>query len=245
MPTDVVGMIVRGLAAVVCGVVGGLVLGFAAVILSRVLTGRKLPQWLHWTFRLLGCGLAGWLAWLYVPTLGWGPGGGPGGPHSGGKDAVASATDDGKGPGKKDDKDAVKDKKEERKKPPTEELDGQRTPDSANAVGVEVLTKGALERLKPGTPSDHCYRLWKGSEFLTLAQVKQRLQERLQDPEQPPLRTVFLVFYKDSPDHKEADNIERVSDLKQWAATLKAPADGKPVQVVHWLQTLKDPAPPR
>jgi hypothetical protein len=242
MPSDVVGLIVRGLAAVVCGLLGGLVVGWAAILLSRVLTGRRLPQWIRWVARVLGCGLVGWLVWMYVPTLGWGPG--PGG--TGVKDSTASSTDGGKD-GARDGKPPTDDKKKDDaiKPPPQEVPEGQRTPDSSNAVGVELLTKNALDRLKPGTPAAQCYRLWKESDFLTLPQVKKRLEARLQDGDQPPLRTVFLVFYKDSPDPKEADNIERVSDLKKWAEQLEAPRDGKKVQVVPWLQTLKEQAPPR
>jgi hypothetical protein len=235
MPMDAV---IKVLAVIGGGVVGGLIVGWLVRVLTLLLTGQKLPRAVHWLFRVLGALIVGWLTWWYV--FGGGGLGGPGGPGSGGpNDGKTPATTDGT-----KDKDK-KDKKEEN--PPQPDPSGPATPDFPSALGVELLAPDALQRLKPGTPAQRSYRLWKGAEFLTLAEVEQAIQDR--QKKSPSLRYIFLVFYRDSPDPDEP-NQPMIRQLREWAQDLTVQGDGEKkekVRVLNWTQPLenKEKAPRR
>src|SRR5690349_3859821 len=79
--------LVKILAVVGGGVLGGLAMGLLAQLLTRAFTTKKLPPWPVFTVRLLGGVICGWLValWLFGGggagiggTGGWGFGSGSG-----------------------------------------------------------------------------------------------------------------------------------------------------------------------
>lgn len=191
MSTDVV---VKVLAVVGGGIGGGLALGLLAQLLMRAATIRNPPRWSMVTIRLTGCVICGWLValWLFG---GGGPGiGGSGGWGFGsGKDNGARLEDaakkDGDGRGQ----------------------DGARQTSSDETLRIEVLGNAVLS--ESDRRAERWYRLETAKDLilLTFAEVKEAVEKRQQ--EQPPLRRIEIVLYKDSPD----EHVPLVSRLRIWA----------------------------
>jgi hypothetical protein len=189
--------IVKILAVVGGGVIGGVGLGLLAQLLSRAFTAKKLPRWSAVTVRLLGGVICGWLVLgLFGGGLGFGgPGGwgiGSGSGKSEGEkseESVKKNSANGKGSG-------------ESKLPPGEIL------------RIEVLGKNALKKTDIETSRYYRIDAGDGSRLLTLAQIKDAVQERRSG--QPPLRRIEIVLYKDSPD----EHVPIVAQLRNWASEL-------------------------
>jgi hypothetical protein len=204
MTTD---SVVKILAVVGGGVVGGLGLGLLAQLLARAFTTKKLPPWPVLTVRLLGGIICGWLValWLF----------GGGGPGIGGMGGWGFGSGSGKGDGEKTAMDTKKEGNGEKSK------DGMVIPD-AEKLSIEVLSKHVLEKL--GTDESHCYRvkLDDHQRPMTIQEVKHLIKERQE--RQPPLRRIEIVLYKDdSP--TEANDVVR--SLKDWAKELKVKGGGQ------------------
>ncbi len=197
MTTDVV---VRVLAVVGGGVLGGLGLGVLAQLLARVLTTKKLPRGPALVVRLLSGVICGWLLalWLF----------GGGGPGIGGAGGWGLGSGIGKGDGEKTTEVAKKDG--ERGKGDDE----AKTPDEAT-LRIEVLGNAPLK--KANLDINHRYRIETG-ELLTFEKIKETVKQR--QKKQPPLRHIEIVLYEDSPN----EDVRLVSDLKMWARELN---DGK------------------
>ena len=71
-PTDVPGFAVRILVVLGGALVGGLLVGFLARVLLKLLTTRSMPLWMVRFLRLVGGVAGGWLVFLFV----WSGGGG-------------------------------------------------------------------------------------------------------------------------------------------------------------------------
>jgi hypothetical protein len=192
MTTDVA---VRVLAVIGGGAGGGLALGLLAQLLLRALSIRNSPRWSLGTIRLLGGVICGWLValWLF----------GGGGPGIGGSGGFSLGSGSGSG--------------ETPKKGPKSENensgksgDESKTPDE-QTLRIEVLGANALKNADKD--ASHCYRLDKqeGAHYLSFAEVKDEILHRQQ--QQPPLRLIQIVLYKDSPD----DNRPVVSQVKNWS----------------------------
>jgi hypothetical protein len=185
------------LAVVGGAVVGGLVVGLLAQLVTRAFTTQKLPRWPLLVVRLLGAVIGGWLVALWVlggggagfgGTGGWGLGSGPG-----------------KGDGEKTTAIAKKDDRGEK-------AGGVAQTPPAETLRIEVLGKAALK--KEDSDASRCYRIdtGDGAHLLTFAEIKQAVKKRRQN--QPPLRRIEIVLYKDSPDR----HVPLVNQLKTWAA---------------------------
>jgi hypothetical protein len=192
--TDV---LVKILAIVGGGVGGGLGLGLLAQLLMRAATIRNPPRWSLLTVRLLGCVICGWLValWLF----------GGGGSGIGGSGGLGLGTGAGKGEGQKA---AEIDKKNKG----TAEAAGEQT------LRIEVLGRDALS--ESDIRAERWYRIEtaQGPRLLTFAQIKEAVEKR--QHEQPELRRIEIVLYKDSPDER----VLIVSQLRTWAGDRK---DGK------------------
>jgi hypothetical protein len=186
MMTD---MVVKILAVIGSGAGGGWGLGLLAQLLLRTLTLRKPPRWSVQVVRLLGGGICAWLValWLF----------GGGGPGIGGRGGMGLGSRESKGEGAK----TVEISKNSE---PTEALDGE-------TLRIEVLGRHALS--EQDRRAEHWYRIetTEGPRLLTFAEIKERIRKRQQ--EQPPLRRVEIVLYKDSPDER----VPIVSQLRTWA----------------------------
>jgi hypothetical protein len=197
MTTDVV---VRALAVVGGGVLGGLGLGLLTQLLARVLTTKKLPRGPALVVRLLSGVICGWLIalWLF----------GGGGPGIGGAGGWGLGSGTGKGEGEKTiNKDGAGAKGDGETKTPAEET-----------LRIEVLGKDTLKKMD--VDATRCYRVEteEGPRFLTFDEIKEDIKKRQRS--QPPLRRIEIVLYKDSPDER----VPLVSQLRVWAGELD---DGK------------------
>jgi hypothetical protein len=89
---------------------------------------------------------------------------------------------------------------------------------SADSFRVEILSDSALQAIAGDKPFDleRCYRVEGkgGAQLLTLPQLKEFIKKRRQ--ENPSLRRLEIVLYKDSP----APDNPYVSDLENWAHEL-------------------------
>ena len=190
------------LAIVGGAVVGALALGLLAQLLARAFTTQKMPRWPLLVVRLLGGVIGGWLVALWV--LG---GGGAGFGGLGGWGL-------GSGPGKGPEANEVAKKEGENGK-----HDGDRdTPRYETAMHIEVLGKPVLSQAE--FRAGRLYRLDVNDSglLLTFAEVKEAVKKR-QD-QQPPLRRIVIVLYKDSPE----EHLQVVSQLRSWGRDLD---DGK------------------
>jgi hypothetical protein len=202
--TDVV---VKILAVVGGGVVGGVAVGLLAQLLMRAFTVGKLSRWPILIVRLLGGVVCAWLLvlWLF----------GGGGSGIGGLGGWGFGSGTGKGEG---DKPSEADHKDNDGK----KNDGdKKTPEGAT-LRIEVLGDDALS--EPDKKDNRRYRLEtkEGPQLLTLADIQKTMKQRQQ--EQPPLRRLEIVLYKDSPDERVAV----VSQLVSWGRELN---DGKMIVV--------------
>jgi hypothetical protein len=200
MTTDIV---VKGLAVAGGAAGGGLGLGLLAQLLMRALTIRKPPRWSVLVVRLLGGMVCGWLValWLFG---GGGPGiGGMGGWFSGG----GADTGNGEKAGEVSKKDSD-----------GKMSDGTKQMQAGETLRIEVLGRAALS--EPDIRAERWYRIEtaEGPRLLTFAEVKEAIKKR--QKEQPPLRRIEIVLYKDSPDER----VPLVSQLRTWASELN---DGK------------------
>lgn len=187
MTTDV---LVKILAVVGGGAGGGFGLGLLARLLIRAVTTRKPPRWSMMTVRLLGGVLCAWLValWLF----------GGGGPGIGGTGGWGLGAGTGRGDGEK----IVEiDKK---KGGSAQTLDGE-------SLRIEVLGRAGLS--EADVQAERWYRIEtpEGPRLLNLAGIKEAIDQR--QHEQPPLRRIEIVLYKDSPDER----VSIVNQLRTWA----------------------------
>jgi hypothetical protein len=200
MTTD---LVVRVLAVIGGGVGGGLSLGLLAQLLMRVVTLHKPPRWSLMVIRLLGGAIAGWLValWLF----------GDGGLGIGGSGGMGFGS--GAGNSAKEKTIATHEKDHQEK----QSLTDHQTPDD-ETLRIEVLGNDALS--EEDIRAERWYRIAtnEGRQVLTFAEVKKTVEKR--QHEQPPLRSIKIVLYKDSPDRR----VKRVEQLKSWA---DARNDGK------------------
>lgn len=187
MMTDV---LVKILAVAGAAGGGGMGLGFLAQLLMRTATIRKPPRWSVLTVRLVGGGICGWLValWLF----------GGGGPGIGGTGGMGFGSGTGQGDGEK----AVEIAKKN---------GGDEKTSADESLRIEVLGRANLT--ESGIQAERWYRIetTEGPQMLTLAEVKKAIRNRQQ--EQPPLRRIEIVLYKDSPDER----VPIVSQLRTWA----------------------------
>lgn len=196
MTTD---SVVKILAVVGGGVVGGLALGLLAQLLARAFTTKKLPPWPVLTVRLLGGVICGWLValWLF----------GGGGSGIGGTGGWGFGSGSGKGDGEKTVEVAKKDGEGKKDK-------GEAKTPADETLRIEVLGRDVLK--KTDKDISHCYRVdtGEGPRLLTFEEIKEAVKKRQQ--EQPPLRRIEIVLYKDSPDER----VPLVSRLRAWVGEL-------------------------
>ncbi|HTU20585.1 MAG TPA: hypothetical protein VMG10_21165 [Gemmataceae bacterium] len=180
-------------------VMGGLVVGLLAQLLMRAFTTQKLPRWPLLTVRLIGAVIGGWLVALWV--LG---GGGAGFGGAGGWGL-------GSGPGQGDGQQTA----EVGKQDGDDKKNGSETRTLAGGtMRIEVLGNAALS--ESDIQVGRRYRIDTDREWqlLTFAEIKDAIKKRQQ--EQPPLRRVEMVLYRDSPDKQ----LPVVSQLRTWASDL-------------------------
>lgn len=180
-------------------VMGGLVVGLLAQLLVRACTRQKLPRWPLLTVRLLGAVIGGWLVALWVL--------GGGGAGLGGAGGWGLGSGPGQGEGQKR---AEVGKQDGESKKNT----GTKATHAAETMRIEVLGRATLS--ESDLEAERWYRLDtdEGSRLLTFAEVKAAVKNRQQ--EQPPLRRIEMVLYKDSPDER----VPLVSQLRAWASDL-------------------------
>jgi hypothetical protein len=200
MTTDVV---VRLLAVVGGGVLGGLGLGLLAQLLARALTTKKMPRGPALIIRLLSSVICGWLLalWLFggggagIGGLGgWGLGSGAG--KDGGEKTTEVAKKDGEGA----------------------KGDGEAKTPAEETLRIEVLGNAALAEQDIRAGQWYRIETKEGLRLLTFGKVQDAIKNRQQ--ERPPLRHVEIVLYNDSPN----EDVPRVGQLKAWARELD---DGK------------------
>ncbi len=186
------------LAVVGGAVVGGLVVGLLAQLVTRAFAAQKLPRGPLLVTRLLGAVIGGWIVALWVL--------GGGGPGFGGQGGWGFGS--GSGSGAKTTEVAKKDG--EGKK-----TNGETKAPAAETLRIEVLGQGSLQ--KQDANASRFYRIdtGDGQRLLTFAEVKELVKKR--QTEQPPLRRIEIVLYKDSPDER----VPIVSQLKVWAGDLE------------------------
>jgi hypothetical protein len=194
MTTDIV---VKCLAVLGASVGGGLGFGFVAQLLMRSTMVRKPPRWSVVGVRLLSGVICGWLValWLF----------GGGGPGIGGTGGWGL----GSGPGKENGEKAI-DLGKKNNDGKTSENAKLTLP--GESLRIEVLGKDSLSE------SDFAAKRWyrieskEGELLLTFEQVKEDIKKR--QHEQPPLRRIEIVLYKDSPE----EHVPIVNQLRIWAA---------------------------
>jgi hypothetical protein len=182
-------------------VVGAVVVGLLAQLLTRAFTAQKLPRWAMLVMRLLGGVIGGWLVALWVlggggfgfgGLGGWGLGSGPGkGPET---NEVAKKEGDNQG------------------------HNGDKETPQDESLLIEVLGKDALS--EQDFRALRLYRLdtGTGQRLLTFEEVKEAIKKR-QD-KRPPLSRLEIVVYKDSPNEQN----DFVRQLQAWGRDLN---DGK------------------
>lgn len=170
---------------------GGLGLGLLMQLLMRTATVRKPPRWSVMTVRLLGGVICGWLValWLF----------GGGGSGMGGTGGMGFGSGSGEGDGEK----AI-------------EI-GKKHGDAARTSAGESLVIEVLGRANLGESDireERWYRIetTEGPRLLTFAEVKRAIHNRQQ--QQPPLRRIEIVLYKDSPE----EHVFIVDRLRRWAS---------------------------
>lgn len=193
MATDVV---VKILAVVGGGVGGGLGCGLLAQLLMRAMTIRKPPRWSLVTIRLMGCVICGWFValWLF----------GGGGPGIGGTGGWGFGSGLGKG-------ERMKFEDAPKKDGDGRSNEGARPSPSGETLRIEVLGNAALS--ESDRKAERWYRIEAATDahLLTFAGIKEAIEKRQQD--QPPLRRIEIVLYKDSPD----EHVPIVNQLRTWA----------------------------
>lgn len=203
MTTD---SVVKALAVVGGGAIGGLGMGLFAQLLARAFTTKKLPPWPALTVRILGGLICGWLVYIWLFSGGGSGIGGPGGGYAGsgsdkgGEKTTARIKNENNGE-KRNDRTIVSD---------------------AEELSIEVLSKHVLKKL--GTDESHCYRVQFDDKRqpLTLEDIKRAIEQRRQ--KEPPLRRIKIVLYKpDSP----VKNQDVVRSLESWAKDLKVKGGGE------------------
>lgn len=169
---------------------GGLGLGLLMQFLMRTATTRKPPRWSVMMVRMLGGVICGWLValWLF----------GGGGTGIGGTGGMGLGAGKGDGNGEK----AVEIGKNH----------GSADRTSADeSLRIEVLGRTNLGESQ--IREERWYRIetTEGPRLLTFAEVKKSIRNRQQ--QEPPLRRIEVVLYKDSPDER----VPIVSQLRTWA----------------------------
>jgi hypothetical protein len=225
--------LIRILAIVGGAAVGGFVTGFLTQAIVRGYTGQQVPPWVVWTLRVLGAAALGYLVYLVVYSQGnglfGGFGGGGEGKDGGGKGGprettpVVTAPKDGK-PGDKDSSISAVSKKETL---------------HIQVLGDEPLQKLVkANRIKSADP-ERCFRVEEDDTetMRTLDEVKKYIRQRL--AEEPPLKRIELVLYKDSPQ----ENAGPVSALKKYADDLTLP--GRNDKVIVDFRRVGEAAPVR
>jgi hypothetical protein len=195
--------LVKILAVVGGGVLGGFGLSLLAQLLAKALTTKKLPPWPTVIVRVLGGVICGWLVYIWLF--------GGGGPGIGGMGGWFSGSGTGRGEGEKTTTTAKKEG--EGKK-----TNGEAKSPSDQTLRIEVLGQEPLK--KADVKGLRCYRLdvGDGPHYWTFTEVKEAVNKRRR--QEPPLRRIEIVLYKDSPD----EQVPLVSQLKAWAGELD---DGK------------------
>jgi hypothetical protein len=195
--------VVKVLAVVGGGVLGGLGLGLLAQLLARAFTTKKLPRWPRLVVQLLGGGICAWLValWLF--------GGGGGG--IGGTGGWGFGSGPGKGDGEKTTEVARKDSD-------STKTSGEAVVPAADTLRIEVLGRAVLP--KEDIDMQRWYRIdtEEKPRLMTFAEVKETVNGR--QKKQPPLRRIAIVLYNDSP----AEDVAVVSQLVAWGRDLN---DGK------------------
>jgi hypothetical protein len=188
-------VVVKCLAVLGAGVGGGFGLGLVAQLLMRATMVRKPPRWSVLLVRVLSAVICGWLValWLFG-------GGGPGIGGSGGWGF-------GSGSGKENGEQATEIGKKNK--------DGKAKEDTKNSspeesLRIEVLGKDALSESNAEKAQWYRIDTKDGEGLFTFAQVKELVEKRQQ--EQPPLRRIEIVLYKDSPEER----VSIVSRLRLW-----------------------------
>jgi hypothetical protein len=187
------------LAVVGGAVMGGLVVGLLTQLLTRAFTTQKLPRWPLLTVRLLGAVIGGWLVALWVL--------GGGGAGFGGAGGWGLGSGPGQGEGEKTVE--VGKKNSEGKK-----NGGEAKTLAGETMRIEVLGRATLS--EADIQAGRWYRIDtdEGSRLLTFKEVQETIKNR--QKEQPPLRRIEMVLYKDSPD----EHVPLVSQLRMWASDL-------------------------
>jgi hypothetical protein len=196
MTTD---SVVKILAVIGGGVVGGLGLGLLTKLLVRALTTKKLPHWSYLLVRVLSGVICAWIVYVGLSGkdgwhIGWPGGAGPG---SGSRQGAAeNAVEVGK-------------KNSEGKK-----NGGEAKTLAGETMRIEVLGRATLS--EADIQAGRWYRIDtdEGSRLLTFKEVQETIKNRQKD--QPPLRRIEMVLYKDSPD----EHVPLVSQLRMWASDL-------------------------
>lgn len=176
--------LVSALAVAGAAFLGGLLVSLLSQLLARMLTAKAIPRPALNFLRILGGLAAGVLVWMVLFRSaggggGWGWGGdgfGLGGPGKGnGGEPVRHDKDD-------KDKDARPDKTAPKNGEPASKK---------NAVRIEVI-------VDPKAPPERSYRLEGDKDLRTREEISQVLEQRRKD--NPDLKKVVIVLYKNSPD---------------------------------------------
>jgi hypothetical protein len=182
--------VVKILAVIGSGAGGGLGLGLLAQLLLRTMTTRKPPRWSVQTVRLLGGVICAWLValWLF----------GGGGSGIGGAGGLGLGSGEGHGEGKK----SVE----------TNKKNGSTT-ETPSGETMQIVVLGRANLTESDINAERWYRIEtaEGPRMLTFAEVKEVIRNRQR--EQPLLRRIEIVLYKDSPDER----VPIVSQLRTWA----------------------------
>jgi hypothetical protein len=194
--------LVKLLAVAGGAALGALLSGLVVQILARLLAARKMPRWPLQVVRLLGGIAVGWIVALWVFGGGGsgfgGPGGGLFGLGSGGGGTTQKAAN---GTGK-----------EEVRKSTRQPLT------LSDSLRVEVLSRETLDKIEGSGSLEptRCYRVetTDGPRLLTFMEVKDFIKRR--QKEEPPLRRLVIVLYRDSP----AKDKLQVTQLRKWVADL-------------------------
>lgn len=193
--------VVKVLAVIGGGVLGGLGSGLLAQLLARAFAMKKLSRWPVLTVRLLGGVICGWLValWLF----------GGGGAGIGGMGGWGFGSGTGKGESEQTSK-VVKKEGEGKKDESTTQTPADET------LRIEVLGSDVLK--KADQDLSRCYRIdtEEGPRFRTFEEIKEAIRKRQE--KQPPLRRIEIVLYKDSPE----EHVPVVSRLRAWTGELNS-----------------------
>jgi hypothetical protein len=183
--------VVKILAVIGSGAGGGLALGLLAQLLLRTMTTRNLPRWSVQTIRLLGGLICAWLValWLF----------GGGGSGIGGSGGLGFGSGEGQGDGEKIVGNAKK--------------NGSRA-ETPSDESMQIVVLGRANLTEDQIKAKSWYRIetGEGPRMLTFEEVKRAIRNRQR--EQPPLRRIEIVLYKNSPDER----VPIVSQLRAWAS---------------------------